>query len=250
MHGLGASMASDSWRSPKASETLARVIARQIFADGAKEGTRLPNEQAMMSSFGAGRPTVREALRLLETRGLITLRTGAGGGPIVRRPSKEDLSDAVRLHLQVEESTYRDVIDARLALEPTVARLAAERATSDQIAELDAAVRSGSGSTNDRDMTPEDNWAFHELLLKTAGNVMLELYVSVVKSIYDSYDTDHRLQSAQEQTDITNAHHAILDAIRRRDSDQAAVLMLSHLKEAAYYQRRHPELAAQRIQWA
>src|ERR1700728_4543760 len=89
-------------RSLKASELIARDLASYIVDQDLPEGTALPPEREMVASFGVGRNTLREALRILETRGVITIRSGPGGGPVVRRPRPSDLGEAMTLILQFE----------------------------------------------------------------------------------------------------------------------------------------------------
>src|SRR5207248_107530 len=81
-------------RSPKTSEVIARDLAARIAEGGLAPGSRLPVERVMLESLGVGRTTLREALRLLETRGVLTIRAGPKGGPVVRRPSAEAFGDA------------------------------------------------------------------------------------------------------------------------------------------------------------
>src|SRR6202034_1454610 len=90
---------------------------------------------------GVGRTTLREALRLLETRGVLTIRPGPGGGPIVRHPKPADLSESLTLILRFRHASLGEVRDARRALEPMIANLAAEEITEEEIAELQASVQ-------------------------------------------------------------------------------------------------------------
>src|SRR4051794_35691803 len=82
-------------RSPKTSERVARELVDHIVDNDLQEGTMLPNEKQLVEIFEVGRTTVREALRLLETRGAITIRPGPRGGPVVRRPRPDDLREGL-----------------------------------------------------------------------------------------------------------------------------------------------------------
>src|SRR5437762_10728735 len=112
-------------RSPKTSEVIARNLATRIAEGGLAPGSRLPVEREMVETLGVGRTTLREALRLLETRGVLTIRPGPRGGPAVRRPRPADLGAALTLILQFEQASLADIMEAREALRPMVARLAA-----------------------------------------------------------------------------------------------------------------------------
>jgi DNA-binding FadR family transcriptional regulator len=84
------------------SEIVARQISQQFIADGLAEGTRLPPEKAMVDRYQVGRGTLREALRLLENRGVLSIKTGRDGGPVVRRPRPSDLGEAINLILRFD----------------------------------------------------------------------------------------------------------------------------------------------------
>src|ERR1700722_19891212 len=128
----------DRKRTLKTSELIARDLASYIVDQELPEGTALPPEREMIESFGIGRNTLREALRILETRGVITIRSGPGGGPVVRRPRPSDLGEALTLILQFESATFREGMDGRAWLEPIVAASAARNITKPVTAALRA----------------------------------------------------------------------------------------------------------------
>ena len=125
-------------RVPKMSERIANQIADKILGGGIEAGDRLSTEKEMVAEYGVARTTVREALRLLESRGLVTIRAGVGGGPVACRPQFESLGNTMKLFLQLEGANLSDVIDTRLTLEPVVAQQATPRTET-------AAVRSDVG---------------------------------------------------------------------------------------------------------
>ena len=90
----------------------------------------------MLEEYQVGRGTLRESLRFLELQGIMSLKPGPGGGPVVERPEATSLATSLMLLLQFTDAQYRVVAEARVALEPTMARLAAERMTPESLAEL------------------------------------------------------------------------------------------------------------------
>lgn len=237
------------WRGPKSSQRLAHVLAQPILSGEVREGDRLPNEQEMMALYGAGRPTVREALRLLETRGLVVLKTGPGGGPIVRRPPKGSLSEALSLVLQVEGASFADVTDARIALEPMIARRAAERITDEQLAELDDSIRRLRDHPGDHTVFVAENQRFHTLIAEAAQSVVLDVFVSTLQTIADGVRVGVQY-SARKQAAIATAHATIVEALRNRDPEGAERAMRDHLAEAErYWRHRYPELMTRPVQW-
>jgi DNA-binding FadR family transcriptional regulator len=156
-------------RMPKTSEIVARDLADRIIAAGLPEGTVLPPEREMTQTLGIGRTTLREALRLLESRGALTIKAGPRGGPVVRHPSPTDLGQALKMILQFETATAGDLMIARLSLEPAVARAAASAMTPAQLAELRAINARLLDRIADEDAFLEANRAFHEMLAHACG---------------------------------------------------------------------------------
>ncbi|MGW1991949.1 FadR/GntR family transcriptional regulator [Embleya sp. NPDC001921] len=238
-----------SWRGPKASQRLAQVLARPILTGALREGDRLPNEQEMMLRYEAGRPTVREALRLLEARGLITLKSGPGGGPIVRHPRKESLGESLSLLLQIEGASFGDVADARRALEPMLARRAAERITPEQVVELDETVRLLRENPGDQQVFAAQNQRFHAVVAEAARSVVLDVFASSLKALADGVRVGVTY-SARKQAAVAAAHEVIVAALRTGDPDAAEAAMREHLEEAErYWRRRYPDLMGRPVEW-
>jgi GntR family transcriptional repressor for pyruvate dehydrogenase complex len=124
----------------KLSTALADTITETILTSGLRPGARLPSEQKMREQFGVGRGTLREAMRVLEAEGLITVRSGPHGGPVVAEPDAVRLARLLILLLISWGTTLRSVYDVRILLEPLAAGRAAQSATGEQIEELHASV--------------------------------------------------------------------------------------------------------------
>ena len=101
-------------------ELIASELRKRIISGELAEGSTLPTETELMSQFGIARPTLREALRILESETLITVRRGSRGGPVINRP---DPAVAIRyfgLVLQAQGTTLMDIFQARVLVEPPV----------------------------------------------------------------------------------------------------------------------------------
>lgn len=233
----------------KTSEIVARRIADEIVRKQMVPGDRLPAETEMMGSFDVGRSTIREALRLLETRGVLVIKRGPGGGPVVRRPRPEDLSEALTLLLQLEGASLRDVIDARQALEPTLARLAAERISDGELDALEGTVLRMREAAGDHEVFLEQNWVFHKLISRAARSVPLQAFVDSLKSIWDGAIGGVTYSASQHER-VANAHDAIIAALRARDADGATSAMNAHLAEAAeYWAKEYAAIMEQPLRW-
>ena len=121
---------------PKTAMIVARRIVRDIDRLSLRQGDKLPPERVMLEEYQVGRGTLRESLRFLELQGIISLKPGPGGGPVVEQPEASSLATSLMLLLQFSDAQYRVVAEARVALEPMMARLAAERMTPESLAEL------------------------------------------------------------------------------------------------------------------
>lgn len=238
-----------SARSIKTSERVARDLVNHIVENDLAEGTKLPNEKQLVEAFEVGRTTLREALRLLETRGVITVRPGPGGGPIVRRPRGDDLREGLTLILQFSGGSLKDVLDARTALEPMMARLAAECITDEQLDELSASVQRMRDGSGDHEIFLSENQFFHTTIADLTGSGVLRAFNDTLKSIADGvvvgveYTTRRRLA-------VATAHEKVVDALRTRDPDAAAEAMRTHVGEAGdFWKRKYPELISRPVRW-
>lgn len=236
-------------RSPKTSELIARDLANHIIERDLDEGTVLPNERELIEIFGVGRTTLREALRLLETRGVITIRSGPRGGPVVRRPRPSDLGEALTLILQFEGASLADVLEARVALEPTIARLAARRITEEQVADLQKSVEVMADHVEDHEVFIAENRAFHTGVAEAAGSVVMRVFVDALKTIADGAVVGVEYQPKRRKA-VAEAHQRIVDALATGDEDGAEAAMRSHLDEAGrFWTRRYTDLVERGVRW-
>jgi GntR family transcriptional regulator, transcriptional repressor for pyruvate dehydrogenase complex len=236
-------------RQPKTSEVIARQIANHIVDSGMEPGTMLPTEKDMVGAFGVGRTTLREALRLLETRGVLTIKSGPSGGPVVRRPRPSDLGESLTLILQFAGSSLRDVLEARQALEPMMAQLAVQRITPDELDALQRTVDEILENPQDHEGFREANQRFHTLVAEAAGSVVLRVFAETLKTIADGAVTGVRYNPHRRKA-IAAAHQRVVDALRAGDGAAAADAMLMHLDEAGrYWARKYGDLVSRPVHW-
>jgi DNA-binding FadR family transcriptional regulator len=241
-------MQGNARRGPKISEVIARELANHIVEAGLVAGSVLPTEREMIESFDVGRSTIREALRLLETRNVITLRPGPGGGPVVRRPRPEDLSEALTLILQFEAASLDDVMEARRALEPTIARLATSRITEAELDLMDQTVRLTLRAPNP-EVFQEQNRIFHSTLARAARSVVLQVFLESLGCVADGI-AGGVTYSARRYVAAARAHERIIEALRARDGDRAEQMMSEHLDEAVgYWHKKHKDLVTRPVVW-
>ena len=129
--------ASTAVRSPKTAELVAGTLRRMVVDGQLKDGDFLPNEAELMTHFGVSRPTLREAVRVLESERLVEVRRGSRTGARVRVPGPEIVARPAGLLLELSGATIADVMVARSGIEPMAARLLAESGTPEAFDELE-----------------------------------------------------------------------------------------------------------------
>ena len=236
-------------RSPKAAELIAEEIAGEILARRMKDGDVLPNEREMTDAYDVGRGTLREALRLLETQGIIWIRPGPGGGPVVREPEPADLAGNLTLLLQFLSAPLDHVVRVRESIEAQVAREAARKATPVQVEELQTNVDRTRAVVEDREAFMAENWQFHRMLSAIADNVVFEVFAESLNRITSRLNVaiEYPLPTRER---ICMAHQRIVDAIRGGKEQEASDQAEEHMLEfRRYVERRYPDLLERPIHW-
>lgn len=236
-------------RKDKLANNVAQSLLRDIRRRGLSAGDQLPKEADMLVEYGVGRGTLREALRVLETCGLIAVKPGPGGGPVVQSVNPEDFGRVASLFFQFAEVTYREVVEARLILEPMAARLAAERQKGTPAAqELVSLARSGTDSPDD-DAYLHITGDFHASVIALSGNSLITLVSQSLAEIYRD-----RVQSVLfpkgRQKEVHSVHTDVAEAILAGDGARAEALMRGHMDQYAHYvAKKHPALLDDVIIW-
>src|SRR5581483_1535433 len=205
-----------SMRLPKAAQVLATQIKNEIISGKYPEGAMLPPETEMATQLNLSRPTVREALRLLESEGLISIRPGPRGGPRVERPSSTTVTRSLTTLFQYERVSLAELLQARRAIEPACARLAAVRATAEDIEALRRSIKKMRAQLDDDTVFWTENANFHVALAEAGGNTVLNtLMVSLRELIYDFTSGIHT--EPEDRLSTVAEHTAIMKAIAAHD---------------------------------
>lgn len=236
-------------RTQKTAEVVARHLAEFMIKNDLQEGSRLPAEKAMLELLGVGRGTLREALRLLEANGIVSIRTGPRGGPIVRRPQAGDLGETLMLLLQFEKTTLAEIYAARAAIEPVVTASAATRITDEELSQLAHTVEAISSESCDAATFREQNALFHALISQASDNSVLRLLSDALRALAEDVmagvEHDGKTRKAGAE-----AHRLILDALQTGDAEAAERASLAHLMEAEQlWRKRFSGMLDRRISW-
>jgi GntR family transcriptional repressor for pyruvate dehydrogenase complex len=237
-------------RNDKMSERLARQMVNDIISQDRRPGFKLPPENEMVRKYDVSRGTLREALRLLEMQGLIEVRPGPGGGPIIAELHPADFARMLKFHFRIRGSTYRDVLIARLAIEPVMARLAAEAPDPKGRAALaNVMERSEQIDLGDEQGWRETSHLFHTLVASMSGNTLLNLLGLSLKHIYHDWATNN-ITPPDMRAEVLAVHKAIAKAIFAGDGAKAEKLMREHM---VFYAERstdfHSTSLDERIHW-
>lgn len=235
-------------RTEKVAESVARQILQEIRRNRLGPGSMLPPESTMVERFGVGRGSLREALRILEVNGLVTLKPGPRGGPVVAPHAPGNFGQMMTLHLQSLGATYRQLLEARLEYEVVLARKAAEQPGE----EAGRLVRES--LTPSQDGTDEQRYVsatsgFHSAVGKASGNPVLALAADSIYAIWSIRVTEV-LYPADERAQVITHHEAITRAIERHDPKRAQRLMREHMLEyVEYCEKRYPARMDDIVDW-
>ena len=229
----------DGGQRQKLSGRVARQIVDYIVENEIPPGQTLPPERAMLERLGVSRGTLREALRILEVHGLISLKPGPTGGPVVEPMSGRQLGLASTLHFHMAGATFRELWEARVTIEPLMARLAAER-KSPQVRERLRAVMGRAQAVSRDHVYVEAASDFHTTLSGMTGNRVLDLYAISFSAVWNAHVRGLAFPE-EERSRVFEHHDAIAEAVIAGDGERAERLMRDHMREMiAYVDRRHP----------
>lgn len=225
-------------RVPKMAELVASDLRRQIIRGEIAEGASLPSEPLLMEAYGVSRPTLREALRVLESERLIIIRRGARGGAEAQTPRREVAARYAGLILEHQGTTLLDVYRARAAIESAcVQELAASRTASDL-----KALRTALAESNVA-VAPSDSIRvhsdFHAVMVRLAGNdtlVLLHEMLHCIISVADrSLRPDVGASAERARRKSGRTHDIVVQYIEAGNVEAAHELWTRHLVEAEEY---------------
>lgn len=236
-------------RPQKMSEYTARQVVADIVDKGLDPGDRLPAVAAMADQYGVGYASVREALRMLESIGLIKVKTGPTGGPVVNDRTGAEFSSVVRLYCQIMGVTYRHIIGARQALEPILARELATSGSPELRANLLAVTTRETGPGAEFRAQAH---TFHDLIAgHSASNPVLSLLARAVGQVYREFiRAEGPSIEPADRPEVQAEHRAIAEAVAAGDGDLAEQLMAQHMADLAEYVETHYAMALDSvIEW-
>src|SRR4030042_5355682 len=170
-----------SVKSGKISELVAQQIKDAILKGTMKPGDRLLPERELVARFRASRISVREALKNLETSGLLTIKPGSG--VFVSEINSKPMSDSLASILRIKKVSMNELTEARIILEPNIAKLACDRMTPQDLQKLEENIAGALGIIRSNVSARVKNIEFHSLLAESTRNSVLTV---MVKTLLDA----------------------------------------------------------------
>ena len=214
-----------------ASEEVAEAIRDWMFSHSLVPGERLGREEDLAQRFGVSRPTLREALRLLSSAHLIRATKGPGGGIFVAATPEQGIglsvTDSVASMLSAESIDMDELIETRMLMEVTLAGLAAQRATDEDVAALHA-ILDAAGDRARGDAFRLLDTRLHGTIAAIAGNRLARAFTEWIGAVLQP-PLQAMVERAVVDSVVTEQHRDIVRAIERGEPTAAERAMREHL---------------------
>lgn len=208
------------------SDDLAQRIKHLIRSERRQAGDRLPSIAEMARRFGVGHPTLREALKKLETVGLVDIRHGSGIY-VGKHPDTLFVSNPI-LDRRVSKKLLVDLIEARIPIELQSVALAARNASDEQLRKMDELLSVAADNLGNDAVLNPTNMGFHQQIALSSGNSVLYQLLDVLSNLFQQEQRVILDVFGSREQDHSQ-HVAILNALREADEKLAVGRMRSHL---------------------
>ena len=220
----------------RAFERVVEQIERAIYSGELRPGDHLPSERALVEEFQVGRSTVREALRILESMGLLRTQPGSARGPRVAPSNTAGLEKILNGVVRVEQMSLVDLVQYRMIAGSVSNFLAARLRTDEHLADMGSAIGAmESAGPEDTEQFAQSDVRFHAAIADAAGNSFLSVIGSVINQVIVDL-VANTLEGSENQEhvrdDFVKLHREIYEAIEAGDGLQAASLARTSLYDA------------------
>jgi DNA-binding FadR family transcriptional regulator len=233
-----------SLRFQRLAELVADRLRERILRGDLEDGALLPKEEELRAAYPVSKPSLREAMRILEAEGLITVRRGNVGGAVVHRPTAANVGYTLALVLSSKQVALPDVAQALQEVEPSCAARCALRpdrteAVVPRLRELQAQAMA---AVDDLVAATTLSRRFHESLVELCGNETLIIMVGALEAIWSTHETgwanrktDPGAIPVEERRTALEAHGHIIDLIEAGDATTVRRVVAEHLAEVQQY---------------
>jgi DNA-binding FadR family transcriptional regulator len=215
-------------------QDIVNQIQEAILNGDLNTGDKLPCERKLKEVFKTSRGTLREALRVLEQKGLIEIKTGMNGGAIVKDVTTHNVSETLDLLIRSQKVSLKDLAQFREDVEGIVTGLSAKRAAKEDIDKLRAILQKekiivDAGISKWNEFIDIDN-EFHMTLVEIAGN---PIYESILRTVHDNINRYYNDFLSKEEKIMKNNYRDmcnIVDAVEKGNAKKAQSLARDHVK--------------------
>ncbi|CAH2213513.1 FadR/GntR family transcriptional regulator [Tepidibacter aestuarii] len=223
-------------KNKKVYEQVIEYINNMIIDGKLKKGDRLPTEREFAKKLDVSRTSIREALKTLDTIGLVNRRQG--DGTFIKNNFDDCLFEPLSMMFKLEECNVIEILELRNMIEAETAFLAAKRITDDEITQLSKVFEKMVNET-DENLSAKYDKEFHYIIAKASKNLIILNYYNAMSSIMDSFIKETRLKVFEEDRSekIFNLHKNIYLALLNRDCKGASDAMRDHMEliNSCYY---------------
>ena len=213
------------------SSQVAEQIQQLILSRDLKPGDRLPTERELGDTFKVSRTVIREAIRTLEARGLVVSKTGSG--TYVRSVKAKDVASSLGMFINTQRKPFSldALMEIRRVLEIEMVKLAAQRASEENIKQLENNLEMMCQTVSDQDEFSKWDLEFHLVLADACNNQLFGIILEpLTESLFELIWTGTTTAGAAQ--DACHYHRDILDCIKKKDSEGAVKVMRAHLDQA------------------
>jgi DNA-binding FadR family transcriptional regulator len=234
--GLGTTLGPvKSVSSPKLTEIVTDVLRREILTGKIRQGDNLPLEQDLAVQLGVSRPTLREALRVLESESLIRPRRGSREGAVVIAPTIDSAARYFGYLLQYSDTTLEDLARARLMLEPPLVALLAREHNDEDMAVLRAALDRERVALEESGEFRFAQVMFHELACTMAGVETMSIFIRqlnwVLRGLVDEHRAPQGNYNQSEAAEAHKAHARLVELVDAGESEKTLQFWHDHVCE-------------------
>ncbi|MHB0857992.1 MAG: FadR/GntR family transcriptional regulator [Anaerolineae bacterium] len=212
-------------------QQVADRIQALIVDESLHPGQKLPSERELAERLGVSRPVVREAVRSLAVRGLVTVKPGCG--TYIRQLSFRDAAAPIELFFRLQQGadSLSKLYEIRRMMEIEIAGLAAERAADEDLAAMQEAIDRLVSATDDAEGATQDDVAFHLALAAATHNELFGLLLEPIADMLAAAIHISYLANGAAEAGV-NHHRAVLAGVRAHDPEQARQAMREHIRES------------------
>ena len=229
---------------------LAQAIVDRVIENNLGAGDMLPRQAILMEEYSVSLGTLREALRLLETQGVVSMRSGPAGGPVVAPVDSRPMAMNMALLLQRERATYRSVVDGRLMFEPIIARVAAIQVQSDEIEELEKELARTRQAVSAGSSLVPNAAGFHHLIAASTRN---PAYVATAQALHriGAYLNRFVAYDTERSEEVLATHEDLLNALKKRDEARCEEVMRRDINEfISHVEKLDPSHLEMPVAWS